>query len=111
MSLGKRLVRETDCLSVSPTAFPVCTTLRLVVITAAPIFFPRSLFCTELKFSERIEKKGYSVTTNHVAPRNKPWVAVTHFSTKMLLQPVIVLKNSAEVERVLLSPVVQTNPT
>lgn len=30
-----------------PTAFPVCTMLRLVVIMAFPIFFPRSLFCTE----------------------------------------------------------------
>lgn len=32
-----------------PTAFPVWTTLRLVVIMAFPIFFPRSLFCTELQ--------------------------------------------------------------
>lgn len=31
-----------------PTAFPVCTTFRLVETITFPIFFPRSLFCTEL---------------------------------------------------------------
>ncbi|KAG7231305.1 hypothetical protein INR49_012143 [Caranx melampygus] len=38
-----------DHLPLLPTAFPVWTTLRLVVIMAFPIFFPRSLFCTELQ--------------------------------------------------------------
>lgn len=39
-----------------PTTFPVWTTLRLVVIMAFPIFFPLSLFCTELPRTEQTRR-------------------------------------------------------
>lgn len=36
-----------------PTAFPVCTTFRLVVTMTFPSFLPRSLFWTELSKGEK----------------------------------------------------------
>lgn len=44
----------------SPTTFPVWTTLRLVVIMAFPIFFPLSLFCTELPRTEQTRRHRHT---------------------------------------------------
>lgn len=52
-----------------PTAFPVWTTLRLVVIMAFPIFFPRSLFCTELqRENKRFTNKGSRTSSLFSSP-------------------------------------------
>lgn len=51
-----------------PTAFPVWTTLRLVVIMAFPIFFPRSLFCTELQQTHAQRKTTCSPNRDSCAP-------------------------------------------
>lgn len=52
-----------------PTAFPVWTILRLVVIMAFPIFFPLSLFCTELQWTwRRGEHKKVHKPCMHALP-------------------------------------------
>lgn len=53
-----------------PTAFPVWTTLRLVVIMAFPIFFPRSLFCTELQRENKRFKRPEQAVSFHLPVYN-----------------------------------------
>jgi hypothetical protein len=65
-----------------PTAFPVCTTFRLVVTMTLPIFLPRSLFWTELK------KKRNTIFKNikHLRmPTTKPFYYHKKIKSKIIM--------------------------